>query len=101
MPISSTSNLAKHQGTGSSGEPPPLASNYNKAVACLRARFGREGLLVEFYVREMLKLTMSINSKEEKVTLSSLYDRIETQLRALETLWSSHREVCSHVVSTS
>jgi hypothetical protein len=66
--------------------PPPLASNYNKAVACLRARFGREGLLVEFYVREMLKLTMSINSKEEKVTLSSLYDRIETQLRAMETL---------------
>jgi hypothetical protein len=36
-------------------------------------------------VRE-LKLTMAMNSKEDKVTLSSLYDRIETQLRALETL---------------
>jgi len=43
-------------------------------------------LLVEFYVRELLKLTMAMNSKEDKVTLSSLYDRIETQLRALETL---------------
>jgi hypothetical protein len=51
----------------------------------LKARFGREDLLVEFYVRELLKLTMAMNSKEDMVTLSSLYDRIETQLRALET----------------
>jgi len=65
---------------------PPIASNYNKAVECLKARFGREDLLVEFYVRELLKLTMSVNSKEDKVMLSSLYDRIETQMRALETL---------------
>jgi len=41
---------------------------------------------VEFYVRELLKLTLVINSKEGRVTLSSLYDRIETQLRALEML---------------
>ena len=64
---------------------PPVASNYNKAVECLKARFGREDL-VEFFVRELLKLTMSMNSKEDRVTLSSLYDRIETQLKALETL---------------
>jgi len=37
-------------------------------------------------VRELLKLTMAMNSKEDKVTLSSLYDSIETELRALETL---------------
>jgi hypothetical protein len=54
--------------------PPPIASNYNKAVECLTARFGREELLVEFYVRELLKLTMAMNSKEDKITLSSLYD---------------------------
>jgi hypothetical protein len=65
---------------------PPIASNYNKAIECLKAHFGREDLLVEFYVRELLKLTMAMNSKEGKVTLSSLYDRTETQLRALETL---------------
>jgi hypothetical protein len=65
---------------------PPIANNYNKAIECLKARFGREDLLVEFYVREMLKLTMAMNSKKNKVTLSSLYDKIETQLRALETL---------------
>jgi hypothetical protein len=65
---------------------PPVASNYSKAIECLKVRFGREDLLVEFYVRELLKMTMAMNSKEDKVTLSSLYDRIETQLRALETL---------------
>jgi hypothetical protein len=65
---------------------PPVASNYSKAIECLKARFGREDLLVEFYVRELLKLTMAMNSKEEKVTLSSLNNRIQTQLRALETL---------------
>ena len=65
---------------------PPIASNYNKALECLKARFGREDLLVEIYVRELLKLTMAMKSKEDMVMLSSLYDRIETQLRALETL---------------
>jgi uncharacterized protein YukE len=45
---------------------PPIASNYNKVVECLKACFGREDLLVEFYVRELLKLTMAMNSKEEK-----------------------------------
>ena len=64
----------------------PIASNYNKAVECLKARFGREDLLVEVYVRVLLKLTMAMNSKEDKVMLSSLYNRIETQLRALESL---------------
>jgi hypothetical protein len=65
---------------------PAIESNYNKAVECLKACFGQEDLLVEFYVRELLKLTMSMNSKEDRVTLSSLYEGIETQLRALETL---------------
>jgi hypothetical protein len=46
----------------------------------------RKGLLVKFYVRELLKLMMAMNSNQNKVTLSSLYDKTETQLRALETL---------------
>jgi hypothetical protein len=65
---------------------PPIGSNYSKAMECLKARFGREELLVEFYVRELLKLTLVMNSRGGRVMLSSLYDRIETQLRALETL---------------
>jgi len=52
----------------------------------LKVHFGREELLLEFYVRELLKLTLVMNSKEGRVTLSSLYDRNETQLRALEML---------------
>jgi hypothetical protein len=62
---------------------PPIGSNYSKAMNCLKARFGREGLLVEYYVRQLLKLTLVMNSKEGGVPLSSLYDWIETQLRAL------------------
>jgi len=54
---------------------PPIGSNYSKAMECLKARFGREELLVEFYIRELLKLTLVMNSKEERVTLSFLYDR--------------------------
>jgi len=65
---------------------PPIGSNYSKAMECLNARFGREELLVEFCVRELLNLTLIMNSREGRVILSSLYDRIETQLRALETL---------------
>ena len=42
---------------------PPIASNYNMAVECSKARFGWKNLLVEFYVRDFLKLTMSMNSK--------------------------------------
>jgi hypothetical protein len=53
---------------------PPIGSICSKAMECLKARFGREGLLVEFYVRELLKLTLVMNSKEGRVTLSSLYD---------------------------
>ena len=55
-------------------------------MECLKARFGREELLVEFYVRDLLKLTLVMNCREVRVMLSSLYDRIETQLKALETL---------------
>jgi len=35
---------------------PPIGSNYCKAIECLKVCFGREELLVEFYVRELLNL---------------------------------------------
>ncbi|GIY97322.1 uncharacterized protein CEXT_534931 [Caerostris extrusa] len=65
---------------------PPSKENYHKAVDSLKSRFGQDDLLVEFYVRELLKLTISMNSRDQKVKLPTLYDRIETQLRALESL---------------
>ncbi|XP_055924479.1 uncharacterized protein LOC129956576 [Argiope bruennichi] len=65
---------------------PPTSGNYCKAIDCLKSRFGRDDLLVEYYVRELLKLTLAFNLKEKHVELSTVYDRLETQLRSLETL---------------
>lgn len=64
---------------------PPTAENYNKAVDALKTRFGDENLLIEVYVRELLKLIMSAQS-QKRPCLSFLYDKLETYMRALETL---------------
>ncbi|GFV25353.1 hypothetical protein TNCV_1146241 [Trichonephila clavipes] len=42
----------------------PSRENYCEAVDSLKSHFGREELLVEFYVQELLKLTISVNSKD-------------------------------------
>ncbi|KAJ8980838.1 hypothetical protein NQ317_018418 [Molorchus minor] len=63
---------------------PPSSENYLKVIESLKSRFGREDLLVEVYVRELLKLIF--NNLNSKCNLSSLYDKLESQLRALETL---------------
>ncbi|GFW62653.1 integrase catalytic domain-containing protein [Trichonephila clavipes] len=48
-------------------------------------RFGQEDILIQVYVRELLKLVLQ-NTEVKKVNLSSLYDKNEAQLRALESL---------------
>ena len=63
---------------------PPTSENYPKAIDSLRTRFGRDDLLVEVYVREMLKLVLS--NLDSKPNLAVLYDKLEAQLRALDTL---------------
>ncbi|XP_011707938.1 PREDICTED: uncharacterized protein LOC105462784 [Wasmannia auropunctata] len=65
---------------------PPTAVNYDKVITSLKNRFGREDLLVEVYVREMLKLVLSKTKVNNYTPLSRIYDRLETQLRALESL---------------
>ncbi|KAJ8918883.1 hypothetical protein NQ315_011175, partial [Exocentrus adspersus] len=65
---------------------PAMGENYDKIVESMQSRFGREDLQIEVYVRELLKLILNNATSKEKMQLSSLYDRIETQLRALETL---------------
>ncbi|XP_054287608.1 uncharacterized protein LOC129003337 [Macrosteles quadrilineatus] len=63
---------------------PATSENYSKALQSLKSRFGRDDLLIEVYIRELLKLVLSnLNSKVE---VSFIYDKLETQLRALETL---------------
>lgn len=66
---------------------PPTAENYDKAITALTNRFGKKELLVEMYIRELLKLVLNnaIN-KNVKKPLSSTYDKLKTQLRALESL---------------
>lgn len=66
---------------------PPTAENYAKVIESLKNRFGRDELLVEVYVRELLKLVLQNALKpNEKIQLSTLYDKVESHLRSLETL---------------
>lgn len=61
---------------------PVTFKNYEKAVSALRERFGKPELLIEVYVRELIKLIIS-NVKAEnrdKLPLEKLYDKIEAQL---------------------
>ena len=47
----------------------------------MKSRFGRDDLLVEVYVRELLKQVLN----KAKGTITSVYDKLETQLRPLES----------------
>ena len=64
---------------------PPTGDNYKKAIASLKNRFGRDDLLIEYYVRELLKLVLN-NLTNKNANLTILYDKLEGQLRALDTL---------------
>uniref|UniRef100_A0A1Y1MG61 CCHC-type domain-containing protein n=2 Tax=Photinus pyralis TaxID=7054 RepID=A0A1Y1MG61_PHOPY len=65
---------------------PPTAGNYSEAVNRLKTRFGRDDLLIEFYVRELLKLVLRNDGTHSKNEIASLYDKLETQIRSLQTL---------------
>ncbi|XP_035229447.1 uncharacterized protein LOC118201449 [Stegodyphus dumicola] len=66
---------------------PATAANYPKAIEQLRERFGREDLLVQIYVRDLLSLVMkNAVTGRAKTDLPSLYDELEGKLRALESL---------------
>ncbi|CAG7785931.1 unnamed protein product [Allacma fusca] len=66
---------------------PPSSENYPKVIKYLKERFGKDEILLEVYVRELLKLVLknALNPNEHSA-ISNLYDKLETQLRALETL---------------
>ncbi|XP_055936868.1 uncharacterized protein LOC129966467 [Argiope bruennichi] len=66
---------------------PITSENYSKAVQQLKRRFGREDLLVQIYVRDLLSLVMkNANTGRNSSDLASLYDMLETKLRALKSL---------------
>jgi len=66
---------------------PPTGENYEKAVMSLKNRFGRDDIIVEFYVRELLSLVLQNAVRgNKKSALASIYDKLECYIRALETL---------------
>ncbi|OXA47646.1 Pro-Pol polyprotein [Folsomia candida] len=65
---------------------PPTAQNYPKAINALQERFGKEKLLVQVYVRDLLKIVINNSKSSEKVQLSKFHDKMESALRALESL---------------
>lgn len=60
---------------------PSTIENYNKAIEHLKSGFGKEKFLVEMYVRDLLKLVLTNTNGRQKLQLSTLYDKLETQLR--------------------
>lgn len=66
---------------------PPIKENYEKVISGLRNRFGREEFLIEFYVKELLELVLSnASGTADWPPLSRIYDKLESQIRALESL---------------
>lgn len=65
---------------------PPTAENYKKVVQGLKARFGQEDMLIEVYVRDLLTLVLKRAVNKENQHLCNLYDKLESHLRALESL---------------
>uniref|UniRef100_A0A5S6PZN5 CCHC-type domain-containing protein n=1 Tax=Trichuris muris TaxID=70415 RepID=A0A5S6PZN5_TRIMR len=82
---------------------PPTGGNYPKVVESLKSRFGRTELLVEVYVRKMLTLVLRNATRAEPLRLSSLYVKLESYMRALETLGvttESHVATIFHLVES-
>ncbi|UYV70939.1 hypothetical protein LAZ67_8001173 [Cordylochernes scorpioides] len=65
---------------------PPSADNYPKVIEYIKSRFGEYEMLVEIYVRDLFQNVLQNVRAEGKMSVVKLYDRLETQLRALETL---------------
>ncbi|GFV74283.1 DUF1758 domain-containing protein [Trichonephila clavipes] len=63
------------------------ADNYPKTIEQLKDRFGREDLLVQIYVRDLLSMVMKNAVSGRAMTdLPSFYDELESKIRALESL---------------
>ncbi|KAF8767196.1 hypothetical protein HNY73_020184 [Argiope bruennichi] len=64
-----------------------IADNYPKTIAQLKDKFGREDLLVQIYVRDLLSMVMK-NAISGRATtdLPAFYDELESKIRALESL---------------
>ncbi|UYV78603.1 hypothetical protein LAZ67_16002115 [Cordylochernes scorpioides] len=76
----------------------PSADNYPKVIDYFKTRFEEDDMLVEIYVRDLLRNVLQNMRAEGKTSVVKFYDRLETQLRALETLGVAR--VCGYAVPT-
>ncbi|UYV62942.1 hypothetical protein LAZ67_2002562 [Cordylochernes scorpioides] len=64
---------------------PITEDNYPKVVQALKDRFGDKNLLIEHYIRRLLKLVGS-NARKENLPLDEIYDDLTAHLKNLESL---------------
>ncbi|GFU43218.1 uncharacterized protein TNCV_1566721 [Trichonephila clavipes] len=78
---------------------PITNENSPLAIESLVERYGRNELLIDFYVRELLKLVLNNATKKKQDSLSGLYNKLSTQLRALSSLVDSlHSRATNEVI---
>ena len=65
---------------------PQTSENYPKVIEALKDRFGKKKILKQVYVRELIKMIAVNVNTEENVSLTKLFDNLESHLRALESL---------------
>ncbi|UYV67048.1 unc-93, partial [Cordylochernes scorpioides] len=65
---------------------PNSAANYPLAISTLKERFGREDLLVEVYVRDLIAIILENAYGRNTTSFSTSYVRLSSQLRALGSL---------------
>lgn len=61
---------------------PSTKGNYDLVIQTLKGRYGRDEVLIEIYVRELLNLVLTKGT----VTVDVLYDRVSVNLQILESL---------------
>ncbi|XP_015908530.1 uncharacterized protein [Parasteatoda tepidariorum] len=59
---------------------PTTEENYPKVIQHLKNRFGREDILIQLYVRDLLNIVLSNASGNKNFKLSFLYDNPESKL---------------------
>ncbi|UYV65562.1 hypothetical protein LAZ67_3004702 [Cordylochernes scorpioides] len=65
---------------------PLTDENYSKAIDALRRRYANPDLLLQIYVRELLKLVIDSASGKKKLSFHELYYRIQSYLGSLKSL---------------
>ncbi|GFY20492.1 putative RNA-directed DNA polymerase from transposon X-element [Trichonephila clavipes] len=65
---------------------PPTKEYFKKAVQQVKERFGREALLVQIYIRDLLAVVMPNATGKIRLELSELYDVLKSKRLALESL---------------